>query len=179
MPPPKPKPHRFSVAAGVIIGLAGTLFGFLILLFLPYSANVYVQFLILLGSFAFLTYFSHCLAHFIAGKAAGIKFSHYVFGASPLTQTDSQIIRMLDRLFPRLGIRLTKESRRNATHRQRVVLFSSGVATSTLLPLIPTATGYTVLPYPLDVLLPVLWLAYLAFGIYFSPRFGDLSRIKT
>ncbi len=178
MPPPQPKPRRLSTTTGVTIGLAGTLLGFLILLLVPYLGNVYLQVLILLGSFALLTYFSHCLAHFIVGRVVGLKFGHYVFGGSSITKTSSQTIRSLDHLFPRLGIRLTRESRKNATHSQRSIMFASGVTASTLLPLIPTIISFTTLPGPLEVLMPILWIGYLAFGIYFSPRFGDLSRIQ-
>jgi hypothetical protein len=178
MPPLRPRTRRLSVTVGVTLGVLGTLLGFLVLILLPYFGNVYMQIIILLGSFALLAYFSHCLAHFIAGKIVGLNFSHYVFGASPLTQNNYEMIRTLDRLLPRLGIRLTNESRQNATHRQRVILFSSGILTSTLLPLIPVMMGYLSTPSPLEFLPSLIWIAYVIFGAYFSPKFGDLSHIK-
>jgi uncharacterized membrane protein len=179
MQPPQHSIRRLSVTTGVALGVAGTILGFIILLLPPYFNLPILTLFLLLASFGLLTYFSHCLAHFIVGKIIGLKFSYYVFGASPKSQTNSQVIGKLDVLLPRLGIRLTQQSRKNATHRQRVLLFSSGVVSSTLLPLIPVTTGYLTLPSPLNVLLALLWIAYLIFGVYFSPRFGDLSRIKT
>ncbi len=178
MPLPLLRTRRLSVTTGVTVGVVGTLLGFSILLLPPYVASANLRLLIFLGSFALLTYFSHCLAHFIAGQLIGLKFSHYVLGSSPLGDTNSKVIERLDTLFPRLGIRLTPQSREKATHPQRVLLFSSGVITSTLLPLIPVTMAYLMLPNPSEAILPLLWLAYVAFGVYFSPRFGDLSRIK-
>lgn len=178
MQPLQPSTRRLSVATGVTLGAAGTILGFIVLL-VPLYPNLPVLSLIrLLASFVLLTYFSHCLAHFITGKIIGIQFSYYVLGASPKSQTNSQVIRKLDALLPRLGIRLTQQSRKNATHRQRILLFSSGVVTSTLLPLIPVTIGYFGLPSPLNILPALLWIAYLIFGVYFSPRYGDISRIK-
>ncbi len=178
MPLPLLRTRRFSVTTGVTVGLIGTLLGFSVLLLPTYVESAILRLLIFFGSFALLTYFSHCLAHFVVGQLIGLKFSHYVLGSSPLGQTNSKVIKRLDTLLPRLGIRLTPQTRENATHTQRVFLFSSGVITSTLLPLIPVTVGYSILPNPLEAILPLLWLAYVAFGVYFSPRFGDLSRIK-
>ena len=176
MQPPQHSMRRFSITTGVSVGVTGTLLGFLVLLVPPYPSVPLLSLLLLLASFGLLTYFSHCLAHFIVGKIIGLKFSYYVFGAS--LKTNSQVIRRLDELLPRLGIRLTSESRKNATHRQRVLVFSSGVITSTLLPLIPVTIGYLTLPNPMRTIPLLLWIAYVIFGAYFSPRFGDLSRIK-
>jgi hypothetical protein len=162
----------------VIIGVAGTLLGFIILLLPPYPNFPILSLILILASFGLLTYFSHCLAHFIVGEAIGLKFSHYVFGASPLAQSNHRTIRTLDRLIPRLGIRLTRESRNNATHRQRGLVFSAGALTSVLLPLTPVIWGYLTLPRPLELIPAILWLAYSIFEAYSSPRFGDLSRIK-
>lgn len=178
MQPPQHSIRRFSITTGVSIGVAGTLLGFLVLFVPPYPNVPLLSLLVLLASFGLLTYFSHCLAHFIVGKIIGLKFSYYVFGASLKSKTNSQVIRRLDVLLPRLGIRLTRESRKNATHRQRVLVFSSGVITSTLLPLIPVTIGYLTLPNPMRTIPLLLWIAYVIFGAYFSPRFGDLSRIK-
>ncbi len=178
MPLHPPRTRRFSVPAGVTVGVLGTMLGFIILLIPSYLTNANLGLLVFLGSFALLAYFSHCLAHFVAGQLIGLKFSHYVLGSSPTGKTKSQMIKTLNSLLPRLGIRLTPQSRESATHSQRVLLFSSGVITSTLLPLVPVIIAYLSLPKPLGAVLPLFWLAYVAFGVYFSPRYGDLSRIQ-
>lgn len=177
MPLPPPKTRHLSLTRGLTIGTIGTIIGFAVLLIPPYINNPLLSLVIFLGSFGLLAYFSHCLAHYIIGRIIGMKFSHYVLGSSPQALTTSPTIKLLDSLLPRLGIRLTSQSRKNATHTRRIIMLSSGVVTSTLLPLVPTVISYGTLPMPLAVILPLLWMAYVIFGAYFSPRYGDLSRI--
>jgi hypothetical protein len=175
-------PHserRFSLAAGISFGTIGTILGFALTPASTITNNSLLRLLFLLASFALLVYFPHCLAHYFVGELTGLKFSHYVLGSSPLANVSSPVILKLDTLFPRLGIRLKPESRERSTPRQRLLMFSSGIVASTLLPLFPTEAAYLTLPMLEGLVLPVLWLGYLAFGVYFSPRYGDLSRIKT
>ncbi len=82
-------------------------------------------------------------------------------------------------MLPRLGIRLETQSRKRATYRQRLVMFSSGATASIVLPLAPTVIAYLTLQIPWGAILPVVWLAYTIFEAYSSPRFGDLSHIGT
>ncbi len=153
--------------------------GFVVLILPAYTGNSLFQLVIFLASFALLAYFAHCLTHYIVGKIVGLNFSHYVFGTSQLKQVNSTVNRTLDSVLPRLGIRLTPQSRMNANPTQRLLVFSSGVAASTLVTLIPTFISYTIVTYPLNALLPIIWIGYLVFGVYFSPRYGDLSHIKS
>ncbi len=138
-----------------------------------------IELIVFLASFVLLAYFPHCLAHYIVGRVVGLDFSHFVLGSSPLKRINSPVVKRLDSLLPRLGIRLTHQSRKRANPTQRLLMFSSGVVTSTLLTLIPTLFAYSTITVPLNAILPVLWTGYLLFGSYFSPRYGDLSQIKT
>lgn len=179
MQPPPHEIRRLPLTTGVLAGVIGTLLGFVVLLLPAYTNSTILRLFTLLASFALLTYFPHCLAHFIVGEVVGLRFSHYILGSSPLAQMGSPIIRRLDSMLPRLGIRLETQSRKTATYRQRLAMFSSGATASVVLPLAPTVIAYLTLQTPWVAILPVLWIAYTIFEAYSSPRFGDLSHIGT
>jgi hypothetical protein len=167
---------RLSLLHGNLIELVGTLVAFALNHYAPSLGGVYVRFALYLLSFACLIFFPHCLAHFIIGTLVGIKFDYYSIRESSISRLNLPIS------FPRLPVLSLKVNRESLKHTNpfgRGAMFASGAIVSVLLPFIVVASALPNIPQLPGMLLLVLAIANAAFDLYYSPRAGDFSRMRT
>ena len=165
--------RKIPVFLGNIVEFAGLCSGALMILFLD-SIPEFLRFFALIAAWFCFWYFSHCFAHFVAGKIFGIRFLYYFVGRSAITRLPQ--FRFL-KIFPVLGIKVDVESFSAISSRDKFIFYASGAFASMFVPtvcLIPAAKLGT--QTFLFVLL--LCIGNIILTLYFSPRVGDLSRAK-
>jgi hypothetical protein len=136
-----------------------------------------VRFLFYLISWLCLLFFPHCLAHFIVGRLAGVRFSHYVIGKSSITKLRLPVISAVAVIFPLLKLRIDRRSLRSVNDGARAATFASGAVASMILPFLVPVVSFGRLPVAWSLGLILLSLANVCFDLYYSPKAGDLSRI--
>ena len=169
--------RRLSLAQGASLCVVGILIG---LSFLVVAARVrpLPGFLLLLGAWFCLWFFSHDLAHHIVGRIVGVGFRYYFLGRSSISKLRLPIISELSRNFLVLGLKIDTSRLRSISKRRLAAMYASGAVSSMFLPLLVLPTAYTV-DILVGLLLTLLTGANILFTVYFSVRVGDLHRAWT
>ena len=170
---------KIPLAIGNLIEILGTSFAF----YLIYAASdigaVAVRFLFYLLSWMCLVFFPHCLTHFIVGRLVGIRFTHYSLGKSGVARLRMPFVSAIASKAPLLTLRVDRTSLSSASRGGRAVMFASGATASMIMPFYAAVASLQHLPIPLIIFLIVLSVANLIFDFYYSPRAGDISRIRS
>jgi hypothetical protein len=157
-----------------ILGIAGAIW----LLVVASDINsILLRLLTYLLSWACLLFFPHCLAHFVTGRLAGVRFTHYLLSKSPVARLEVPIISAVASKIPVLGLKVDQKSLASVSRGARAVMFVSGAAASMIFPFMVVVASFGRLPGILNGGLLLLSTANLAFDSYYSPRAGDISRI--
>ena len=69
-----------------------------------------LRFLVYLISWVCLVFFPHCLAHFVVGRLAGIRFTHYALGKSSITKLRLPVISAVSSMIPLLTLKIDRGS---------------------------------------------------------------------
>jgi len=169
---------KIPVAAGALIGLAGTILGFYLVFIATNFAIHTVKFIVLLISWACFIFFPHCLAHLVVGTFSGIRFAHYSLAKSGMTKLNLGPLKALSPFAVVLSIRIDKNSLSKASRGSRAAMFYSGALASMILPFIPAFASLGRIPVELSAILLAVSVANLVFDLYYSPRVGDISRAR-
>ena len=167
---------RLSLVYGNLIELAGTFVAFALIYYAPSIGGVYIKFALYLLSLGCLIFFPHCLAHFIVGTIVGIKFDYYSIRESSISRLNLPISGPR---IPVLSLKVNRESLKHTNPFGRAAMFASGAIVSVLLPFIVVASALPNIPQLPGMLLLILAIANAAFDLYYSPRAGDFSRMRT
>ena len=170
---------KIPLGIGNLIEVLGTGFALYLIYAASEISDVTFRFLLYLVSWGCLVFFPHCLAHFIVGRLVGIRFTNYAIGKSGIAKIRMPFISAIASKAPLLTVKVDRTSLNAASRGGRAVMFASGAATSMVLPFFAAVASFGHLPMPLTAFLIVLAAANLAFDLYYSPKAGDISRIRT
>lgn len=165
------------MAVGNSVEDLGTVGGVYLIVVAPDVGGVLLRFLVYLISWGCVVFFPHCLAHFVTGRLVGIRFKYYLMTRSPLVKLKLPLISAMGSMIPVLGLRIDHSSLGSVSRGARAVMFTSGTAASMIFPFFPVAASIGRLPVILSSVLLVLSAANVLFGLYYSPKLGDISRI--
>jgi hypothetical protein len=170
---------RFEIplAVGNSVEILGIAVAVYLIVIAPDISDVVLRFLVYLISWGCSVFFPHCLAHFVTGRLVGIRFKYYLLTRSPLVKLKLPLISAMGSMLPVLGLRIDHSSLGSIGHGARAVMFTSGTAASMVFPFFPVAASIGRLPVILSSVLLVLSAANVLFGLYYSPKLGDISRI--
>ncbi len=125
-----------------------------------------------------LLYSVHCLSHYVVGRLLGIRFRSLLVARSALKKSSSRVIRMIGRNAITPILIIDRTSLAKATPLRRMAMFYAGVTGSTTVPFLvaiyaaftgdSVSTGATLL----------VALGYLTFNFFYSPRTGDIYRVR-
>jgi hypothetical protein len=79
---------------------------------------------------------------------------------------------------PVLTIRIERSSLQLASRGRRAVMFASGAAISMIMPFFAAVASVGHLPMSMSLFLFAISIGNFVFDFYYSPRAGDISRIK-
>lgn len=167
--------RRLPIWIGNTIEILGLFFGTILILFSNHFTFLLQILAIFVAWFCFW-YFSHCLAHYLIGKALGLKFKYYFVGKSSITKLNSPISVLFKKL-PVLGIKVDPETLGRLSKNKKFVFFSSGALASMLTPTICLIPALQMGKIIFGSIL-LLTVGNILFTLIFSPKFGDLSKAR-
>lgn len=168
---------KIPLAIGNSVEILGVAAGVYLLVVAPDISSVPLRFLVYLISWGCMVFFPHCLAHFVTGRLVGVRFNYYLLTRSPVVKLKLPLISTVASTLPILGLRIDRSSLGSVGRGARAVMFASGAAASMIFPFFPVAASIGSLPVILSGVLFVLSAANVLFGLYYSPKLGDISRI--
>ncbi len=165
-------PFKISIFSGTLILSAMFFFSLFILLFIP--RGLFFDLLLGLISWFLIWYSSHDLAHFLVGNLVGVKFSNYYIGLSNLFRINwiPERIRLLIIAF---GLKIDRTST-TASKKGYFAMYLAGPVASLIMPFIPAFYLLYSGSSLAGSFLLILSLANLAFGLYFSPKYGCINK---
>lgn len=167
-------PLRLSLAEGLGLCL-GAGAGALLLLWPAPGLSLLPQLLAGLFAWALLWFFTHDLAHVLAGWAVGVRFSYFYLGLSNLVRA-LRLRPAYRLLFPALGVKVDK-SRSRASGRGLFAMYLAGPLATIALPFLAPARLLAAQPSSLPgQLLLMLSLANVAQELLLSPKHGCIAK---
>jgi hypothetical protein len=170
---------RIPVLLGNAIEVAGLAAALSLLLLAPSLQNILLAFLLYLIALSFLIFFPHCLAHYVVGRLAGIRFDYYRLGRSGLANLNLPLLSSLGSKLPVLTLKVDRGSLHSVNRWRVSAMFSAGAVASMVLPFLAAIASIGHLPWTLSLILISIGAANLLFDLYYSPRAGDLARARS
>lgn len=132
----------------------------------------------LLLSMLLIFYCSHPLAHFIAGRAYGVRTQYFFLGKSDFRKIGGSIGR-LSGFLPTLGTKFDTTKVAVVGRIPRAILFGSGAIVSSVMMAAPLLIAFIFSFNRAALLLGTLvFLATILTELIFSTRIGDLQKMK-
>src|SRR5438094_9207474 len=98
--------------------------GLLFLFAAPQVKPLSLGFLLLLGAWFCLWFFSHDLAHHVVGRVLGVGFRYYFLGRSSITKLRLPMVSELSSKIPVLGLKIDKHTLESVTLKEYGTLYS-------------------------------------------------------
>lgn len=170
--------RRIPLWAGNSIEVIGIFLGAMMLYLVDFLYNPLLRLLGLFVSWLCFWYFTHCLAHYVVGRALGVNFLYYYIGRSSLVKLNLKSISFLMNFVPVLGIKIDKSSFKNVSRHRKAATYASGALASMLTPLIPFIYSAIYLDIFTTLAFGVITFGNIIFTLYFSSKIGDLFRAR-
>jgi hypothetical protein len=155
---------RVPAGVGTAALAAGTAGGLLALALADHLGSRLARTVVFLGAFGVLELTTHTLAHWVVGRAVGIKFTHYFLGGPPP---------------PRPGAKIDYSSYLRVDPAKRAVMHASGAVVTKLIPfvLIPYA-GKLQLGRWVSVALAGIGIVQIVTDVLLSTKTSDWKKVK-
>jgi hypothetical protein len=142
--------------------------------FIP-SGSFYLVYIVAAELLA--TYLVHCPAHYLVGRAVGIRFTRIGIGRTTLARALPPRLGRVAGLIPILTLSIDKASLAGLPRSGVSAMYMSGVVASSgsALAIAAAVTGGPLLA---AIAAWLVALGYLIFDIVFSPRSGDVMRAR-
>ena len=134
--------------------------------------------LVVLAAQAVTTVLIHCPAHYVVGRALGIRFSRIRLGRSTMGGALPGPLRRVGALMVVFSLSVDPASKQSVPRGRLRLMYLSGVAAS-VSSAFALAAAFTLVGDAFAA--PVAWLfalAYLATDVALSPKAGDVSRAR-
>jgi hypothetical protein len=124
------------------------------------------------------TYLVHCPAHYIVGRVLGIRFVDMKLGRTTLAKALPPRFSRFARLMPILTLKADRSSLSGAGTTRASAMYASGTFASVLSALIAAAWATPWAPVATVAFMWGIAVIYLIFDLVFSPRSGDIMRMR-
>lgn len=171
--------RKIPIMEGNLLEVAGILASMYLVLLASEIPMTALSFLLYLVALCGLLFFPHCLTHYIVGRLLGIRFRYYSVNRSAVSKLRLGPLASIASGFVVLRLNIDRESLRSVTPLRRNAMFMSGAIASMIFPFFPALASLGHLPIFLSILLLLISIGNFAFDLYFSPRAGDFSRVKS
>src|SRR5208282_2086802 len=110
----------------------------------------------------------------------GIHFKYYLVRRSTIEKLGIPVVSDIASKLPVLSLQIDHASLATVSVEARAAMFASGALCSTILPFVVVFASLNELPASLSLILLVFCcFGNLLFELYYSPKAGDFSRIKS
>ncbi len=124
------------------------------------------------------TYLVHCPAHYLVGRAVGIRFRRVGFGRTTLARALPKSVSSFAKLFPILTLTVAKDSVIGVSKKNVALMYEAGTISSVSIAFAVAIVATLEESLMYASLAWAVALAYLAFDWVFSPKSGDLARAR-
>jgi hypothetical protein len=125
---------RVSISAGNALQTAGILAACLALQASRSAGSTSIAVAAMFLAWVLLYFFSHGIAHWLVGRAVGIRFLFYTVGGTANPEGWPPGLRWIFEHLPFFGVQTEKLSMQNASPAAKAVMWSAGVTSSALVP---------------------------------------------
>jgi hypothetical protein len=170
---------RLSIPAGNCLQAAGILAACLALCLAQSAQKPTLAVTAMVAAWVLLYFFAHGIAHWLVGRALGIRFLFYTVGGTGNPEAYPSGLRWIFEHLPFFGVQTEKVSVENASPMARALMWSAGVTSSALVPTLSSFLAWrSHVPGSGPFLLfAIIWgLATLASN--WTSRTGDYSKAR-
>ena len=128
--------RRLSITAGNVLQIASILMACFALYASRFARPAPLAILSMLLAWILLYLFCHAIAHWLVGRILGIRFLFYTVGGTANPRGWPPGVRWVFTHLPFLGVQTDKVSMHNASPRSRALMWSAGVTSSAIVPLL-------------------------------------------
>ena len=125
---------RLSIAGGNVLQVGGTLAACFSLWVSRSTHFTAIAVTAMLLAWVLLYFSSHAIAHYLVGRASGIRFLFYTVGGTGNPEGWPVGLRWIFEHLPFLGVQTDKLSMHSASPRGRALMWSAGVTSSATVP---------------------------------------------
>lgn len=169
---------KIPLILGQAIEILGVVFAFSLLVIAAQFSSTFLRFLLYLVSWGSFVFFPHSLMHYVVGRLVGVRFKYYFVSKSAIGKLKLPLISAVASGLPVLGLKVDRVSLRSVSRGGRAVMFVSGAVASMILPFFVVMASFNQVPYTMSLILLLISAGNAAFDLYYSPRAGDISRVK-
>jgi hypothetical protein len=154
--------RRLPIGPGLVLLITGTLAG-IAGLFVAARLDYVPQAIVILVSFGLLVVSTHTLAHYVVGRAVGIRFTHVFISGTP----------------PEPGVKTDYATYLRTRPRKRALMHASGAVMTKLIPfaLVPVVLAMDAWPGDAVILLAVGVLIIVT-DIFVSTKISDWKKVR-
>jgi ligand-binding SRPBCC domain-containing protein len=169
-------PLRIGLLSGTVLSIFAVIVGIILALNLPFGNGPFVLVAGLVG-WVLLWFFTHDLAHLIAGLLVGVRFSHYYLGLSNIVRL-KVIPNPLKLAIVALGLRIDR-TKSKAGRTGFVAMYVAGPIASMIAPfLVPVAILAMDSGSVAGFILLAISLINFGFTLWFSPKVGCIHKAR-
>jgi hypothetical protein len=125
---------RLSITVGNILQMAGILAACSALRASRSAQSIAIAVIAMILAWVLFYFCSHAIAHWLMGRAVGIRFLFYTVGGTANPQGWPTGLRWIFERLPFLGVQTEKLSMQKASPRAKALVWSAGVTSSAITP---------------------------------------------
>jgi hypothetical protein len=170
---------RLSITAGNALQVGGILAAGLALKASRSAHSTAIAVYAMVLAWILLYFFSHAIAHWLVGRALGIRFLFYTVGGTGNPEGYPPGLRWIFEHLPFLGVRTEKLSMQKARPAARALMWSAGVTSSAVLPTLAAFCAWrSGVPWSGPFFLFALFWALGTLASNWTSRTGDYSKAR-
>jgi hypothetical protein len=171
--------HRFSIAAGNALQIAGLATACAALVLARSTPSKPAAIIAMLAAWALLYFFCHGIAHWVVGRILGIRFAFYTVGGTGNPEGYPAGMRWVFEHLPFFGVQTDKASMQTASPMAKAIMWSAGVTSSAVVPTLGAfcALRASVPGSKLFLIFAVFW-AIGTLASNWRSRTGDYSKAR-
>ena len=170
---------RVSILAGNVLQAGGILGAFLLLRLSESASSAALAVGAMLSAWILLYFFSHALAHWLVGRALGIRFLFYTVGGTGNPGAWPAGLRWVFEHLPFFGVQTDKVSMQSVSPGARALMWSAGVTSSAVTPTLSAVVAWrSRVPYSGWFCLFALFWAIGTLASNWTSRTGDYSKAR-
>src|SRR5581483_349810 len=170
---------RPSIALGNILQTGGILAACLALKASRSTRSSAIAVTAMLLSWFLLYFSSHAIAHWLVGRAVGIRFFFYTVGGTGNPEGWPPGLRWIFEHLPFFGVQTEKLSMQNVSPRARALMWSAGVTSSAVIPAVSAFLAWrSGVPWSGWFCLFALFWALGTLASNWTSRTGDYSKAR-
>jgi hypothetical protein len=178
-PPQRKVFSRFSIAVGNTVQIAGLAAACIALALARSTPSKPAAIATMIAAWLLLYFFCHGIAHWAVGRLLGIRFAFYTVGGTGNPDGYSTGLRWLFEHLPFFGVQTEKASMQKASPKAKAIMWSAGVMSSAVVPMLSAFYAWAAhLPGSRVLLIFAIFWAMGTLSSNWRSSAGDFSKAR-